>query len=427
VGNFEGKIMGKLVDRQLRSLPEGKRHGDGDGLYFVRRGGSMSWFLRWMKDGKAHEASLGQYDQVSLAEARQKAREAHRLIAKGIDPIEAKKDLRSSKLHTFKAAAEDCIQAKKAAWGNEKHADQWTSTLSEYAYPIIGEKPVAEITTDHILKILKPIWATKTETACRVRGRIEAVLNYAKTRGWRSGENPASWRGHLENALPARSKVAAVNHHAAVPWANLPPVVAKLSASGAMSAYCLLFIIYTGVRSGEARGARWDEINLAERVWTVAADRMKGERTRKRSHRVPLSDAAVDVLKAVQPVAAADDSLVFPGGRAGVQLSDVAVSKALGRAFKGATVHGMRSSFRDWCAESTIYPREVAEAALAHTNKDKTEAAYFRSDLLEARRPLMRDWADFVTSHRPEEADLPILADEPAPGKADAGKLEIAA
>jgi integrase len=224
-----------------------------------------------------------------------------------------------------------------------------------------------------------------------VRGRIENTLDYAKTRGWRAGENPARWKGHLDHLLPARAKIARVVHHAALPWAELPAVMGELADAGGTSALCLRFTVLTAARSGESRGARWNEIDMAAKVWTVPPDRMKAAQ----EHRVPLSDAALAILAAVAPLKSAADSLVFQGGRKGKPLSDVAVSKALASVADGVTVHGMRSTFRDWAAESTNYPREVAEAALAHTNRDKVEAAYRRSDLFEQRTRLMREWAAF--------------------------------
>jgi integrase len=420
--------MGVLVDKQLRDIkkaeenrkalkakaaktslpkrseapnttkPKEKRLHDGDGLYFVHRGASLSWSLRWRKDGKNHEMSLGQYPEVSLAQARNLATDAKRLIATGVSPIEARKQAKALEIYTFSTAAQALIKQKEAEWGNGKHRQQWPNTLAKYVYPVIGETSVQDVTVEHVLEILEPIWRVKTETASRVRSRIEAVLSYAISRGWRSGANPAVWRGHLQNLLPPPSSVAAVNHHPSVPWAELPTVVAKLKESEGMSALCQRFITLNAVRVNEGSGTRWNEIDFKSKVWTIPAERMKARKTKKKIHRVPLSDAALEILEVVGPLKSADDGLVFPGGRPGGQLSDVAVAKALRIAFKGATTHGMRSSFRMWCAENTSYPREVAEAALAHTNRDKTEAAYMRSDLLEARRPLMQDWGAFISN-----------------------------
>ncbi|MDE8344178.1 MAG: site-specific integrase, partial [Acidocella sp.] len=284
--------------------------------------------------------------------------------------------------------------AHAAGWRNAKHGAQWAATLEAYAFPVIGAHSVAAISTSDVLDILRPIWTEKPETASRLRGRIEAVLDYAKAQGWRSGENPAAWKGNLDNLLPARSKVARVTHHPAIPYADLPPVMARLLDAEPVSARCLAFAILTAARSGEARGARWDEIDVDAATWTVPGERMKAGRP----HRVPLSEAALDILRAIQPLQRGLDGLVFPGGKAGRPLSDVALSKALvAAAGEGFTVHGCRSSFRDWCAEQTSYASEIAEAALAHTNRDKVEAAYQRSDLIERRARLMQDWSDYLT------------------------------
>ncbi|WP_286705472.1 site-specific integrase [Acidiphilium sp. 37-64-53] len=258
---------------------------------------------------------------------------------------------------------------------------------------MIGNKPVQAVTIDDVLSILTPIWTMKPETASRLRGRIEKVLDYARAQGWRAGDNPAARKGNLDHLLAPRSKVASVRHHAALPYAELAAVMARLLAADAVSAHCLAFTILTAARSGEARGARWDEIDMQARTWTIPPARMKAGRP----HRVPLSDAALAVLLAVKPLQRTPDGLVFPGGRIGRPLSDVGLSKALtAAAGEGFTVHGCRSGFRDWCAEMTAYPREIAEAALAHTNSDRTEAAYQRSDLIERRTRMMQDWADYL-------------------------------
>lgn len=349
--------------------------------------------------------SLGTYPEISLATARDRALEARRSIRDGKDPIAVRATQRGMEGHTFESVATEYIAAHRAGWRNPKHAEQWTATLQHYAYPTVAKLSVAAITTDHVVRILKPIWETKTETASRVRGRIEAVLDYAKVRGWRAGENPAAWRGHLDHILPARSKVKRVEHHPAVPWRDLPTVMARLGSSSGMSACCLRFIIFTAARSSEARGARWCEIDLDEALWIVPGSRMKAGR----DHRVPLPDEALALLAPLQSIAAGPDALVFRGGKEGRPLSDVALAKSLAAAAgDGFTVHGMRSAFRDWAAEATGYPREVAEAALAHTNKDKVEAAYLRGDHLEKRRRLMAEWAAFLSRPAPTGALVPI-------------------
>ncbi len=382
--------MSKLTDRTIKAIKADGRYGDGRGLWFVRRGGSTTWALRWMRAGKAREMSLGPYPEIGLAEARQAALEARRLILTGGDPIEARKASKGTDGRTFEATALEYIEAHRAGWRSAKHGAQWLATLAAYAFPIIGAKPVQAIATDDVLAILKPLWQAKPETASRLRGRIEAVLDYAKSRGWRAGENPAAWRGHLDNLLPARSKVAAVKHHAAVPGRDLPALYERIAAGGGISSRCLAFTVLTAARSSEARGARWSEIDLDARAWTIPGERMKAGKP----HRVPLSDAAMAILHAMQPHQRGADGLIFPGSVIGKPMSDVALNKALAAADGDAfTVHGMRSTFRDWAAEATGTPREIAEAAIAHTNRDKVEAAYLRGDHFDRRRVLMDAWA----------------------------------
>ncbi len=400
--------------KEWKAVTKPGYHADGGGLYLSIVGKSRTWQFRYKRNGKGHWMGLGPDSLVSLAEARDAAIDARRLLRAGIDPIEQKREAAKAKAaesepaKTFEVVATEYIAAHKAEWRNEKHALQWTATLTTYAYGVFGKTPVDRITVDDVLACLSPIWEAKPETASRVRGRVENVLDYAKSRGWRSGENPARWKGHLDHLLPPRAKIARVVHHAALPWADMPAVMDKLAISSGTSALCLRFLVLTAARSGEARGARWSEIDLdnvlrvkegnRERlvpcpVWTIPGERMKAGL----DHRVPLSAAAVAILKTMKPLKTAGNGLVFPGGKKSQPLSDVAVSKALAAVADGVTVHGMRSTFRDWCAESTNYAREVAEAALAHSNPDKTEAAYQRSDLLEKRARLMNDWAKHCT------------------------------
>lgn len=382
--------MGKLTEKTIRAIKKDGRFSDGGGLYFVRRGGSTTWHLRWMRAGNAREMSLGAYPIMTLAEARDAALEARRAVAKGHDPIASRKVMSG---RDFVSVAADFIASHRAGWRNPKHGDQWHNTLRDYAFPIIGAKSVAEVSTDDLLAILRPIWETKTETASRVRGRVEAILDFARARGWREGENPARWRGHLDHLLPARSKVAKVEHHPALPHADLPPVMARLAQSNGVAALCLRFDILTAARSAEARGARWSEIDLAARTWNVPGSRMKGGRP----HRVPLSDAALEILAAARPMQTEPDGLIFPGGKIGRPLSDVALTKALKTAGgEAGSVHGMRSTFRDWASDVANYPDAVAEAALAHTNKNKVEAAYKRTDHFEQRGRLMAEWATYL-------------------------------
>ena len=394
------------------------RHADGGNLYLHVTGpGRALWSFRYMRDGKAREMGLGPVDLdgrrgLTLAEARERAADALRLLRDGLDPIEhrraaehAARQKREAQ-RTFREVAELYVGAHEAAWRNPKHRAQWRSTLETYVHPVMGDLAVSDVTTEHVLRVLQPIWTTKPETASRVRGRIEAVLDYAATRGWREGENPARWRGHLTNLLPARSKVARVKHHAALPWRDMPVFMARLRAQRSTAARALEFTILTAARTGEALGARWSEIDLEAGVWTVPAERMKGHR----EHRVPLSDAALDVLRHMLPLRSAEgDGYVFPGLRRGKPLSNMAMLKCLQRLGRGdLTAHGFRSTFRDWCEEATSTPHAVAEAALAHAIPDKVEAAYRRGDLFEKRRALMAQWAEFCS--RAPAAVVPLRA-----------------
>lgn len=406
--------MPKIVENKLTAL--GVRHIkangfylDGRGLYLRIEDGRRLWVFRFTLPGagKAKWFVMGPERDISLAQAREMARELRLKVRAGTDPGQerkAAKDARKADTdRTFKNTAELFIASHRAGWRNAKHGAQWAATLAAYAYPSIGAKPVAAITGPDVLGILNPIWTEKPETASRVRGRIEAVLDYAKAQGWRSGENPASWKGNLDHLLPARSKVQRVTHHAAMPYADLPRAMARLLEASPMSSRCLAFTILTAARSGEARGARWNEIDLDTRTWTIPGERMKAGRP----HRVPLSDLAMRVLTAIQPLHHTPDSLVFPGGKVGKPLSDVALSKALATVREGYTVHGMRSTFRDWCAERTSYASEIAEAALAHANRDKVEAAYQRSDLIDLRARLMQEWSDYIAS--PATGEVPRI------------------
>lgn len=396
--------MGKLTARGVETAGPG-RHGDGEGLWLhVGKTGGRSWVLRYKRNGKQREMGLGPTSLVTLAEAREDAREARRKLYRGVDPLDereaqkAKAAIETAKRVTFSQAAEQCIKALSAGWKNEKHAAQWPSTLKNYAMPVFGPLPVAEIDTGLVMKVLEPIWLDKPETASRLRGRIEAVLNWAQARGYRSGENPARWKGHLDHLLPAREKVRAVKHHAAVPWRELPSVFQRIDRAEGAGARALLFATLTAARSGEVRGATWSEIDLELRTWTVPAGRMKAGR----EHRVPLSDAAVALLKDMQPLSQGADSFVFPGSRPGKPLSDMTLTATLRRLKIEATPHGMRSAFADWAAEATHYQHEVREMALAHTISSAVERAYRRGDLFDRRRALMDDWAKFLTAAKAE-------------------------
>lgn len=401
------------------------RHGDGNGLYLlVRRSKSQStddqskalrfWIFRYTPPGKKmREIGLGRAGNgradVTLADARDRAAELHRKVRGGVDPL-AERDANAAatkaaaqdaaaRAVTFRTVTERYLAAHEAGWSNPKHRQQWTNTLNTYAFPYLGDLPVSDVATAHILAAIEPIWRTKPETAGRVRGRIEAILDYARAVDLRHGENPARWKGHLSNTLPARGKVAPVEHHAALPWIETSAFMTKLALQSGTGAMALRFAILTAARSGEVLGASWPEFDMTAGIWTVPADRMKAGK----EHRVPLSAAALATLRQAAELRDDDSGeYVFPGARRNRPLSNMALAMTLRRMKRGElTAHGFRSTFRDWTAETTAYPREVAEAALAHTLGDKVEAAYRRGDLFEKRRRLMDDWAAF--SARPAE------------------------
>jgi integrase len=393
-------------------------YGDGRGLYLrIGDGAAKSWVLRYMIDGRAHEMGLGSVGDYTLAEARERARKHRKLAKEGVDPIAARRTERAgrgvaaAKSMTFRQAAEAYIKAQATGWKNAKHAAQWPATLTTYVYPVFGALPVAAIDTALVTKAIEPIWLSKSETATRVRGRIESVLDWATARGFRTGENPARWKGHLENLLPRPSKAKAAarrengrgEHHAALPYAELPAFAAKLQRQKGIGARALEFTILTAARTGETIGARWDEIDLTAKVWTVPGDRMKAGK----EHRSPLAERTVAILD--EMAAIREGEYVFPGGRAGRPLSNMAMTETLRRMGRGdLTVHGFRSSFSDWCAEQTNFPAEVREMALAHTVGDKVEAAYRRGDLFQKRRQLAEAWAKFCTTLAAAGAVVPL-------------------
>jgi integrase len=406
--------MSKLNAARMRTLTKPGTYSDGAGLYLQVRGpANRSWVYRFKLHGKPHLMGLGTTRDVSLAESRDAAAAARKLVRQGINPIDQRRAARADSAAqaslTFTQVANAYIASHERSWRNAKHRQQWRSTLGTYTDPILGKLPVAQVKVGDVMRVLEPLWQEKTETASRLRGRIEAVLDYATARGWRTGENPARWRGHLDNLLPARSKVAKVEHHAALPWRAIGAFMGTLAKEDGVSALALRFAILTAARTGEVIGSRWSEIHMDEALWTVPAGRMKAARR----HRVPLPDGALDVLREVAKLRTDPrmDEFVFPGGRAGKPLSSMALLMLLRRMERGdLTTHGFRSTFRDWCAEATNYPREVAEAALAHTLRDKTEAAYQRGDVLEKRRRLMTDWAVFCSRSDPI-GDVIVLRD----------------
>jgi integrase len=387
--------MTKLKSVAVAKLGPGL-HSDGNGLYLsVGRNGSRSWVFRFMREGRAREMGLGSSGAVGLADARLKAQDARKLLAGGTDPINARDAVREArrieeaKGVTFDRCADAFIESHRAGWKNAKHAAQWTATIRTYASPHIGRLPVQDVDAERVLAVLYPIWKTKPETANRLRGRIEQILDYAKVLKYRAGENPAQWRGHLVHLLPPRAKVQKVVHHPALPYADIPAFMATLREQGGTAARVLEFTILTAARTSEAIAAQWSEVDFSAKTWTVPGQRMKSGR----EHRVPLSAGALSVLKALSR----DNEYLFPGGtRSAPHLSNMAMLVMLGRMNRGdLTVHGFRSTFKDWAREQTNFPDAVAEAALAHVVGDKTEAAYARGDLFEKRRLLMQDWADF--------------------------------
>jgi len=368
------------------------------GLYlYVLDTGARSWVLRTMVGTKRRHMGLGGYPDVPLAQAREKARAAKSEVSLGVDPI-GKRIEQASLLKaqqathkTFEEAACEYIETHEKSWKNPKHRAQWTSTLKTYAYPHIGSLLVKDIDQEHLLKVLKPIWTTKTETASRLRGRIESVLDWAATRKFRSEENPARWRGNLKTLLPAPSKIQKVKNHKAVPYKGMARFMADLRTREGLAARALEFAILCASRSGEVRGAVWSEIELTEALWTIPAQRMKAGI----EHRVPLSTAAVKLLETLPR--SETSNLVFPGP-SNRPLSDMALTAVMRRMKADAVPHGFRSTFRDWVGDCTDHPRDVAEFALAHKLADEVEASYRRSDALDKRRPMMEDWANFCDS-----------------------------
>jgi integrase len=394
------RTLNRLKSKQVDSLGAG-RHADGGGLYLDRdEHGRSRWVFMWKRAGKRREMGLGAAgpDGVSLAKVRLAAEAARVVVKAGGDPIEARDAVPEAPavVPTFGEVADGFVAALSPQWRNEKHRAQWSMTLKTYAANL-RPLPVNLIDTAAVLEVLQTVWLEKPETASRLRGRIERVLDAARARGLRTGENPARWRGHLDHLLPKRQKLTR-GHHAALPYADVSDFVSALRARDAVAAHALEFLILTAARSGEVLGAKWAEIDLKAKVWTVPAERMKAGR----EHRAPLSARAVKVLEAVKPLANTSGkgglaaAHVFPGQARGAALSGMSLAMLLRRMKVTTTVHGFRSSFRDWAGEASTFPREVAEAALAHTVGDATERAYRRGDALEKRRKLMEAWAGYV-------------------------------
>lgn len=432
--------VGRLTDASIRGAVKPGMHPDGDGLYLQVRGAGKSWIYRYSNAGRTRYLGLGGYPETSLASARKARDSAQERVKAGGNPIADKRPVLVEKpaVVTFRQAVDDYIAAHQATWRNPKHRQQWRNTLETYAKPLM-DQPVEAVDTLAVRSVLKAavetrrgkgeLWATLPETATRLRGRIEAVLDAYNAAHERAVLNPARWKGHLEHVLAARKNIAAVKHHAAMPWPDLPAFMAKLATQSGMGALALRFVILTAARTSEALGATWGEMDMSQprrvtigraekgepimvtqgALWTVPAGRMK----EKREHRVPLSDAALDVLREALVLRVSEDPAapIFFGQNHASPLSNVTMTALPRRMGYGdLTVHGFRSTFRDWVAEATRHPGEVAEAALAHTNGDKTEAAYRRSDRLEPRRRLMDEWAGFCCRASAADNVVPLSA-----------------
>jgi integrase len=400
-----GTKTGKLNALTAVAVAKGRTqryYSDGAGLYLQVSPGGASWVFRYRVRGRLREMGLGSFDTIGLADARQRAQECRRQRLDGKDPIEVRRaerikaKLEAARSMTFRQCADAYFEAHRASWRSSKHAVQWRSSLATYAGLVFGDLPVADVDLALVLKVIEPLWSTKPETASRVRGRIEAVLDWAKVRGYRTGENPARWRGHLESLLPARNKVRRIEHHPALPYPEIDRFMFELRQQQGVAARALEFTILTAGRSGEVNNARWSEINIAERCWTIPAERMKAGK----EHRVPLSDAALAILEEMRAIRTGD--FIFPGSKTGRPIAGIAMWTLLQHMGRGGlTVHGFRSTFRDWCAERTTFPAEVAEMALAHTVADAVERAYRRSDLFQKRRQLAEAWAKYCVAPPP--------------------------
>ncbi len=406
-------VAEKLTALEIERKKAPGRYSDGRGLYLqIGPTGGKSWLFRYTRSGRAREMGLGPVDGVPVGRARDLARACREQLAAGKDPLEEREKqkvteaLERAKGKTFRKCAEEYIASHRDGWKNAKHAAQWETTLKDYVYyvaadqakpeakrrPLLRDMSVAEIDTALVLDVLNPIWKAKPETASRVRGRIESILSWATAREYRRGDNPARWRGHLDTLLPKRSKLAKVKHHPSLPYSEAGAFMAILRAQEGIAARALELIILTATRTSEVIGAKWEELDLKAATWTVPGDRMKAGNV----HKVPLAPRAVAMLKALKEKRVSGAVFVFPGTDPAKPLSNMACLKLLERmGRKDITVHGFRSTFRDWVAEQTGFPNIVAEAALAHTIGDKVEAAYRRGDLMEKRRRMMEQWSDY--------------------------------
>jgi len=380
--------MGKLSATAVKAATRPGRLGDGDGLFLlVQPGGTKSWVCRVQKNGNRRDFGLGSASKISLAQARERARQIRTWMEMGLDPLFERR--KAQGVPTFKEATAKVLTAHRKAWRNEKHEAQWLQTLKAYTFPHIGDVRVSEITGPMIRNVLAEIWLTKPETARRVRQRIGTVLDWAYASGYRESEAPMR---AITKGLPKQPKKD--GHFAAMPYAKVPRFVLKLRERESFSRLALEFAIFTAARSGEVRGASWDEIDLEEKLWTIPKERMKAHR----EHVVPLCPRAIRIIERCAELRISDCPLIFPGMRGNQPMSDMTLTKLIKEMKEPYTAHGFRSAFRDWVSEETEYQGEIAEAALAHVVKDKTEAAYRRGNLLEKRRSLMTDWAKFIGS-----------------------------
>lgn len=396
----------KLSPRKVATAGPG-RHEDGGGLRLtVAKTGAKKWLLRFTIRGKRREMGLGSYPDVSLAEARQRASEARLLAASGTDPIEARR-VALEEIPSFTSCAARYIRAHRHGWRNRKHGRQWVSTLKRYVRPVIGEKAIDTVSTEDVLKVLSPIWTTKTETAKRIQGRMENILDYAAAHQYRDSMNPARWRGHLDKLLPKPSRVKPVSHHPAMPYSEVPAFMQELAANPCTSSCALRFLILTACRTSEVLQAQWSEIDSRNGVWTIPACRMKAGR----EHRVPLVPEALAILESVPRIEG--NPYIFAGAKKGRPLSNLALlqlMRGMGYGVNGErgpyVPHGFRSSFRDWSGEVSTFPRDVAEMALAHVIENKVEAAYRRGDLFAKRTRMMQQWAQYLDQ---KHADAKIV------------------
>ena len=399
----------KLSALDLRSKRKPGRYADGGGLYLqVSRSNTKAWIFRFKFDGRERQMGLGATHAVSLKQAREEATRCRKLVVDSIDPIEARnaektrRALEAAQAKTFKDCAEAYMKAMGAEWKNAKHASQWRNTLTTYVYPKFGNLPIQSIDVGMVMDVLEPIWTKKTETAGRVRGRIEKILDWASARTYRVGENPARWRGHLDNLLPKPNKVRKVHHHPALPFDEIGTFIKELRSREGPSAKGLEFLILTATRTNEILGATWDEVDLAKGEWTIPAKRMKSGK----AHKIPLSNRAIAIL---QELGSVENSKFLFAGPNGAMSNMVFLNLLKRMKRNDITAHGFRSTFRDWVAECTAHSREVAEMALAHAIGDKTEEAYRRGDLFEKRRRLMNEWADYCNQPFPEFGSVHTL------------------